>query len=114
MTTCDIYFEYHDVDKLIDFGIDMCNDEYKNDIDSFAYEEYLINVEVEWNVDTVIQTVNEQFNIIMEEEWNSYMDNITEHTNDNDMNTNNSVTIDGEYIAMCMYDGHEFEENDVS
>ena len=50
------YFDYHDIDTLIDFRINM-DCKYEDDVNSFA-EEKLPNDEDEWNIDTVITAVN--------------------------------------------------------
>ena len=63
-------------DKFDNFGIYMAT-KYEDDTDSFAYKENIINgKDKQWNVDTVIQAMNEGFKIIMEEEQNSQMENI--------------------------------------
>ena len=55
-------------DKSDNFGIYMATKYYEDDTDSFAYKENIINGKDKWNVDTVIQAMNEGFKIIMEEE----------------------------------------------
>ena len=67
----------------------------------------------EWNVDAVIIAVNEEFNIIMEEEW---IDN----------NSNNARTIDDEFVTngnsinsvnmhkSAKHDGQKFEGNEFT
>ena len=65
------------------------SDEYKDDIASFAsYEESVINDEGEWNINDIIRNVSADFIIIQENEWNSYIDSISERQSMyNDKNT---------------------------
>ena len=83
------------------------SNEYKGDIDSFAHEEGIINDESEWNIDDIIRNLSEDFIIIQDKEWNSYIDSCIYHDgigNDNDAHYNsNPVTSDGEYSTMCTF-----------
>ena len=125
MSTFD--FDYHDIDTLIDFGIDMGNTYNKDDdIDSFAYEEEcVINVNDDWNVDDTIRNLDRDFRIIKEDEWNSYIDNCVHHNGDEAsdyaVNNTNLLPIDGESIIMngnsinyLQHDGQEFDDNECA
>ena len=85
------------------------SDEYKDDIASFAsYEESVINDEGEWNIDDIIRNVSADFIIIQENEWNSYIDSISERQSMyNDKNTD-----DGQKFGENVYIRNEFLPHD--